>query len=161
MGVPQKRERVFFICQRNDLHLPKLVLKFDEKAILFQYFKEGRIDTLAPSDMSKILWNKCAQGKSLSTVHPTGSWFNHIRLSDKMPIPTLMGDGKFKLLHSTECRRLSLNEWLIGGSYPVDYNFKDIGGEYLIGMSVPPVMTAQIANQLYLQWFKKTDKQQT
>lgn len=28
--------------------------------------------------------------------------------------------------------------------------------KYLIGMSVPPVMTAQIANQIYLQWFKKS-----
>lgn len=26
---------------------------------------------------------------------------------------------------------------------------------YLIGMSVPPVMTAQIAHQLNLQWFSK------
>ena len=29
MGVPQKRERVFFICQRNDLNFPKLELKFN------------------------------------------------------------------------------------------------------------------------------------
>jgi DNA (cytosine-5)-methyltransferase 1 len=30
MGVPQKRERVFFICQRNDLNLPKFgLLKID------------------------------------------------------------------------------------------------------------------------------------
>lgn len=26
--------------------------------------------------------------------------------------------------------------------------------KYLIGMSVPPVMTAQVAHQIYLQWFK-------
>jgi hypothetical protein len=26
---------------------------------------------------------------------------------------------------------------------------------YLIGMSVPPVMTAQIAHQIYLQWLSK------
>ena len=35
MGVPQKRERVFFICQRNDLNFPKLELKFNEEAINF------------------------------------------------------------------------------------------------------------------------------
>jgi DNA (cytosine-5)-methyltransferase 1 len=39
------------------------------------------------------------------------------------------------------------------GSYPLDYNFKNIKPNYLIGMSVPPVMTAQIAHQIYLQWF--------
>ena len=41
------------------------------------------------------------------------------------------------------------------GSYPLDYNFQKIEPKYLIGMSVPPVMTAQIAHQIYLQWFKK------
>ena len=41
------------------------------------------------------------------------------------------------------------------GSYPLDYNFKKIEPKYLIGMSVPPVMTAQIATEIYNQWFKK------
>jgi DNA (cytosine-5)-methyltransferase 1 len=40
------------------------------------------------------------------------------------------------------------------GSYPLDYNFKNIDANYLIGMSVPPVMTAQIATEIYNQWFK-------
>ena len=47
------------------------------------------------------------------------------------------------------------NEICSVGSYPQDYNFKTIQPQYLIGMSVPPVMMAQIANQIYLQWFKK------
>ena len=34
MGVPQKRERVFFICQRNDLKFKPLKLVFDEKPIV-------------------------------------------------------------------------------------------------------------------------------
>jgi DNA (cytosine-5)-methyltransferase 1 len=36
----------------------------------------------------------------------------------------------------------------------MDYNFKKIDPQYLIGMSVPPVMTAQIATEIYNQWFK-------
>ena len=40
------------------------------------------------------------------------------------------------------------------GSYPQDYNFKKVQAKYLIGMSVPPVMIAQISHQIYLQWFK-------
>jgi DNA (cytosine-5)-methyltransferase 1 len=35
MGVPQKRERVFFICQRNDLKFKDLKLSFNEDAINF------------------------------------------------------------------------------------------------------------------------------
>ncbi len=41
------------------------------------------------------------------------------------------------------------------GSYPLDYNFKGVEPKYLIGMSVPPVMTAQIANQIWIQWLSK------
>ena len=46
-------------------------------------------------------------------------------------------------------------KWYLKDGYPQDYNFKTIQPQYLIGMSVPPVMMAQIANQIYLQWFKK------
>ena len=47
------------------------------------------------------------------------------------------------------------------GTYPLDYNFKNIDSNYLIGMSVPPVMTAQIANQIRLQWLDKVTPQDT
>ena len=38
------------------------------------------------------------------------------------------------------------------GSFPLDYEFITNDVKYIIGMSVPPVMTAQIANQIYKQW---------
>ena len=41
------------------------------------------------------------------------------------------------------------------GTYPQDYAFNGMDARYLIGMSVPPVMTAQIAHQINLQWFNK------
>jgi hypothetical protein len=44
------------------------------------------------------------------------------------------------------------------GSFPLDYNFKKIDVKYLIGMSVPPIMTAQVSYQIYLQWFKNLNK---
>lgn len=56
--------------------------------------------------------------------------------------------------HSTEKRKISDNECKLIGTYPYDYNFKELRTMYLIGMSVPPVMTAQVAHQIYLQWFK-------
>lgn len=36
----------------------------------------------------------------------------------------------------------------------IDYNFKTTEPKYIIGMSVPPVMIAQIANEIKKQWFK-------
>ena len=46
-------------------------------------------------------------------------------------------------------------ELMLCGSFPTDYNFGKNKAQYLIGMSVPPVMTAQIANQVNKQWLKK------
>jgi DNA (cytosine-5)-methyltransferase 1 len=39
-------------------------------------------------------------------------------------------------------------------SYPIDYEF-EFDPYYLIGMSVPPLMTAKIAEQVYNQWLSK------
>lgn len=156
MGVPQKRERVFFIGYKKEFGFPKLVLNFNEEKILFCEISEtNKSKELIPSDLSAKYWAITKQGDSISKVHPPGSWYNHIRLAENMPAPTLMGDGKFKLLHPNQCRRLSKNEWILCGSYPLDYNFKNIEPFFLIGMSVPPVMTAQIANQIYIQWLSK------
>ena len=40
MGVPQRRERTFFIARRKDLKLPKMVLNFSEKPIKYKEFKD-------------------------------------------------------------------------------------------------------------------------
>ena len=44
------------------------------------------------------------------------------------------------------------------GSYPVDYDFLGLKPKYLIGMSVPPVMTANVATEIYNQWLCKSQK---
>ena len=60
-----------------------------------------------------------------------------------------------RMLFDKEKRYLNSQEYILCGSYPLDYNFKNVEPKYLIGMSVPPVMTAQIANQIRLQWLDK------
>ena len=70
---------------------------------------------------------------------------------------TIGAQGGYNHFHSSECRQISKNEICMIGTYPLDYNFKNNKWHYLIGMSVPPVMTAQIANQIYSQWFIKTE----
>lgn len=54
-----------------------------------------------------------------------------------------------------EPRHRSNIENILCGSYPLDYDFKGVEPKYLIGMSVPPVMTAQVANQIWVQWLSK------
>jgi site-specific DNA-cytosine methylase len=57
--------------------------------------------------------------------------------------------------HYKYARKLNNCEMGLGGSFPADYDFKKMQPRYLIGMSVPPIMTAQIANQIFIQWFKQ------
>jgi len=153
MGVPQKRERVFFICQRNDLNFPKLELKFNEEAILFKQIKETGLKEGINGQRAKM-WEICKQGKSFATVS-NGSNFSSMRLADNEVCNTITANQCEGFFHSTEKRKLSNKEVCLIGSYPLDYNFKELRPMYLIGMSVPPVMTAQIATEIYNQWFDK------
>lgn len=157
MGVPQKRERVFFICQRNDLHLPKLKLDFNENAIPFSKFEQtlGNEEQLTPDQLK--WWNLCKKGNAFSSVHPKGHWFNAYKLDWNSIFPTLTASGgNAEPFHPEIPRKINKIEYCCGGTYPQDYNFKHLEPKYLIGMSVPPVMTAQIATEIYNQWFKTT-----
>jgi DNA (cytosine-5)-methyltransferase 1 len=153
MGVPQKRERVFFICQRNDLNLPKLNLKFSEEAIVYkQYQEQNNINDL--TDVQFNLWKKQKPtDKTLADVRNAANGFTDYLLNENEVIPTITSGGKFLL--KNQPRWMNKKEFCQAGSYPIDYDFKQIEPQYLIGMSVPPVMTAQIANQIKLQWLKK------
>jgi DNA (cytosine-5)-methyltransferase 1 len=85
MGVPQKRERVFFIGLRDDIFLPKLELKFNEDAILFFEIKDKGGDIIE-SKVFRRLWNLCKDGYSFSSVHPKGHYFGENKCSDsKVP----------------------------------------------------------------------------
>lgn len=169
MGVPQRRERVFFVCLRKDLsepflyqqdmftEVPKLELVFDEKEIPYKDIRmlKGNESALGLSSMIKHYWLLCEPGNSFSSVHPKGSYFNEIKTHPDKVLPTIRANGlpydyEFqRVLYNDECKQ--------AGSYPLDYNFLKNKPHYLIGMSVPPVMTAQVATEIYNQWIVKLD----
>jgi DNA (cytosine-5)-methyltransferase 1 len=156
MGVPQKRERVFFICQRKDLNLPKLKLQFNEDTIPFGEFEKtiGNEEKLTPDQLK--WWQLCEKGNAFSSVHPKGHWFNAYKLDWNSVFPTLTASGgNAEPFHPEIPRKINTIEYCCGGTYPQDYDFQELEPKYLIGMSVPPVMTAQIANQIKLQWLDK------
>jgi DNA (cytosine-5)-methyltransferase 1 len=156
MGVPQKRERVFFVCQRNDLNFPKLKMEFSEDSILYkEYQEQNNINDL--TDVQFNLWKKQKPtDKTLADVRNAPNGFTDYLLSENEVIPTITSGGKFLLKNQPHW--MNKNEFCKSGTYPLDYNFKGIEPKYLIGMSVPPVMTAQVAHQIYLQWLSKTTK---
>lgn len=156
MGVPQKRERVFFIAFRNDLNYGNIKMDFNEEGIIFSEYENNSlpIKELTPDQLS--WWEKTPAGNSVSKIHPTGGWFNAYKMAKKDICPTIAASGgNAEPTHPSIPRKINKYELCCIGTYPLDYNFIEIKPVYLIGMSVPPVMTAQIAHQIYLQWLKK------
>ncbi len=158
MGLPQKRERVFFIARQRQLKLPPLHLSFSEKPITFGELnpvpgKPFTIGTeyekywhhLQPTDRN-IAQIKQRFGEKPSSFG--GVYFhNHY-------VPNTIVANSTPMMAS--CRHfVSTDDLCKIGSYPQDYDFGEVEPVYLIGMSVPPLMTASIAHQLYRQWFSK------
>ena len=166
MGVPQRRERVFFIAMRKDiagiyLHqydmftiIPKLELEFNEMPILYKEIEDinGKEERLSPS-ISKY-WALTKEGDGFNKAHPNGSMFNLQKANREKVLPTISAHHDGGCYHPIVHRKLTKLENCLAGSYPLDYDFKGLPHKYLIGMSVPPIMTAQIASQIYKQWNK-------
>lgn len=160
MGVPQMRERCFFIA-RLDKTWPNLVLKFDEDPIPFREFKSQSLGR-SLTEETKAIWDRRRPSdKSLKDIHlrlsGSAKRFNaRFITDDDVPFTLSAGDDSVHIRHDLP-NRITMDECRIIGTYPMDYSFSDITPNYLIGMSVPPVMTAQIAHQINLQWFAKTE----
>lgn len=144
MGVPQKRERVFFIGHKKELGFGRLKLEFNEDAILFGKLEHCNLKNDL-TDIANNGWVKAKQGK------PIGLFMSDLRFSDNEVSQTIRSNGS--AYHSTQARHISKNELCQIGTYPLDYNFKDLQPKYLIGMSVPPVQMAQISLKIKEQWF--------
>ena len=162
MGVPQRRERVFFICLRKDLskkflyqkdmftEVPKLKLNFNEKEIPFKIIQEEKVQRIKLSDSYLKHWLKANNlGRSFETKNKTKFGFFYKAIKS-LPLATITSGGSYSIENKPEL--LTSNEFCKSGSFPLDYNFLNNKPQYLIGMSVPPVMTAQIASQIYDQW---------
>jgi DNA (cytosine-5)-methyltransferase 1 len=154
MGVPQKRERVFFICQRKDLNLPKLKLEFSEDAIPFgKVFENINYNDLTKNE--QYLWDNKLNGDwdfgaiNVRLGNKQNLFTTKLLYKDKVCNTVTGGDNN--VLFDIP-RKTTKKEVCQIGTYPLDYDFQDVEPKYLIGMSVPPVMTAQIANQIRLQW---------
>jgi DNA (cytosine-5)-methyltransferase 1 len=57
--------------------------------------------------------------------------------------------------HYKQQRTLTEREIMLGSTFPLDYKPKPLNISYACGMSVPPVMVAQIASRIYEQWISK------
>lgn len=164
-GVPQNRERVFFIALRADINKPKLELNFDQKHITtleaiydIQDLTDDEIRNTAPTPTDLRYWKK-TKDAGLNSYHEylrlqglKPNFFGNKILKPDEPSWTVVANGGI-LMHWEKCRRLTFREYKRLGSFPDDYKARtDNIGKYLVGMSVPPKMMYSIATKVIEQW---------
>ena len=170
MGVPQRRERVFFVCLRKDLAEPLLIPDglFDMTPLLNLKFNEPIIPMSDVTDYSgrefsspviRKLWENrkhgdSNQGAANERLFGKGSNFNQAYVYQDKVCPTLASKESC-LIHFDQPRYLGKSEVCCISSFPQDYNFAGQSPHYICGMSVPPVMMAQVASAIWEQWLSK------
>jgi len=146
MGVPQRRERVFFIALRKDLAKP-----FLKQMNLFDILPEIKLEfnepEIAIKEFAKGMPKKETQNYSIKR-------FGDVMLDINRASNTIATDiNRYWLDENTLIDKDTVS---LIGSYPIDYNHLEFNNpQYLIGMSVPPVMIANIATEIYSQWLSK------
>ncbi len=160
MGVPQARERVFFIARRKDLNLSPLTLNFNEKPIPFGEIADKGSTTHKPLISSVKLRlpfiqkgdRTFSQADAKYRKKPIANAFysTQILYDDKVP-PTLTSSGN--TIYFEEKRHINDIEYRRMSTFPADFDFCNKDVRYVCGMSVPPLMTAKIAQEIKKQWF--------
>lgn len=172
MGVPQKRERVFFLAIRKDLiekipyeqelftKTPLFDWNFNEPEIPFRDVFVDYCDKPL-SEATKELWNNRQPGDidlSYIIARNRGVKSANSRFNFKF----LYSDKVANTLAATDCcvlfdrpRYRNRDEIILCSTFPMDYNFLDQKPEYVCGMSVPPVGMAHLSSEVYNQWLSK------
>jgi DNA (cytosine-5)-methyltransferase 1 len=162
MGVPQRRERVFFIAIRQDLakslpndifgDFPILSLNFNERGIPFGEIEAENVIRSPLSNSYKSRWETTMVGHNPTTIK--NNTFGFMYKTDKSQVVSTITSGG-TICHYKFPVEISILEYILASTFPTDYNFLNQQVKYMVGMSVPPVMMAQIASQIYKQWLSK------
>ena len=154
MGLPQRRERVFFVAKGDDLSFGKLELCFNEKPVsvksAFGSIKDANTGGVRLTDRFVRRWHKMREGTGSGSI---GRFNQFKKLHSNSPSFTLTGNSSM-LSHPLEPRTLSKEELCVYSSFPLDYKSNKLAG-YQMGMSVPTLMMHKLSREIYRQWFKK------
>ena len=165
MGIPQRRERVFFSAIRKDLYKgqfddmfetePSLKLLFNEKEIKFKEVMTNKerkpINKSITDAYEYCIANKTADfAQYYEKIEGKRKYFNTRLIFKNSVCDTIKGDCTHVI--EGEAAYINVDELLACGSFPTDYDFAENKADYIIGMSVPPLMTAKLIDKVYTQW---------
>lgn len=146
MGVPQKRERTFFIANRLD---KKIKLDFNEQQIPVKNLFVG-IDTVGEilkTDYELKQWSICPRGAGADVSK--GGFNSQKKIDPNQPCLTQIGSQKH--FHHNEKCKISDELCIRIQSFPDNFNFLKAKTHYVCGMSVPPFMMQRVADQIEQQ----------
>lgn len=162
-GVPQRRERVFFVASRADLNLPPLTfaptaewISVEDATSDVQELTPEEKKHTAPTGLDQRYWHLVKPGRryleAALELEGKNAYWDTRKLDPKLPCHTITaGDG---IRHWSECRKITFRETKRLGSFPDDYKAKSENiGKYMVGMSVPPRMMEKFAKAIAEQWF--------
>lgn len=159
MGVPQRRERVFFIGKRKDLKLPKISLCFNEKPILYGEFADTEYKKFGENTLLYKRWlkRKKTDANVGNITEREGKGKNtsfNIQILHKNKVPMTQVSSS-KIIRYDAPGYISKKDVITIQSFPQDYDFNGASAEYVCGMSVPPIMMYKIAEQVKIQLLDK------
>lgn len=155
MGCPTDRERVFFIANRLG---KKIKLEFNEAPIKYGEFASEDYRPFGEKTKRRALWNiRKPNDKDLSGASQRGfgenSFFNYKLVKKTMIVPTIVSADC--LVRYDKPGGLSVKDLATAQTFPQDYNYCGKDAVYTIGMSVPPVMMAQVSSEVAKQFFNR------
>ena len=152
MGVPQRRERVFFICSKIN---KSIELQFNERPVPFGSIDEGVAGIRLPitGEYQKRIFRESTSHHGHTKSKKSNSIVGfYYRCSSLAVLPTIKATQRH--FYKDGCVWLSDNEVKLGSSFPLDYDKCGLDINYVAGMSVPPVMMANVAYEVYNQLLK-------
>ena len=158
MGVPQHRQRTFFIGLRDDFaELPKLRIDVDEPPITFGEVIDEKDQARRIGPRLFDLWSKrkagdLTFGDVVERTEGKISLFNHSLIHRDRICPTVCACSAHWLYDYP--RPLNGSERVSCATFPIDYECTFEQLVFMTGMCVPPVMIAHIADAIWNQWLK-------
>lgn len=166
MGVPQLRERCIFVAVRKDMAqyvatrglLVKYLnidMTFSEPPILWdEVYEPGAIARGVLGPAMRQIWEQRQPSDigpevTLKRMGHKPAYYSYKYLRRGHVANTITASDSCVVYD--EGRYRSDRETMLCGSWPLDYDFKGQSPSYVIGMSVPPVMMANIADRVWEQ----------
>lgn len=158
MGVPQTRQRTFFICRRKDLDLPALKINVDEPPIVLGEVIDWTNTKRRMNDGDYAIWQRrkpadCSFRDTLHRESGTDKRFG-VKYLHKDRVCNTICASDWCYLYDYP-RKLTPSEKLLIFSFPQDYKASESQIDFICGMSVAPVQMAHIASAIREQMLKK------